>query len=630
LSGICGVVNLDGAPADVGMVQQMAAAAAYRGPDGISYWAEGCVAFAHLALHSTPEACREKQPLTSRDGRLVLVADARVDNRSDLINALASTGYLCQDDPTDADLILAAYQRWGADCGREIVGDYAFVMWDSRGQKLVCVRDAVGVRPLFYCQQGQTLYVASAISSVLAALPRTPSFNQPLIVDYLCWRFDRWIWETPYEGIHRVPPSYFLLAGPAGCQLQRYWSFGQAYQPHFRRDEEYIEHFRELFAEAVRCRLRSPGPAGPIGMTASGGLDSSSIVCMAHYLVDQGITPSGPAFLYSWACQNFRTGDEREYQAAVHARCHRFTARIFDADQYWEFQESGRDGGFPYDEPDAIGTRSSLTALLQQAREDGCRAMLWGDGGDEVLNPFAYAYPEVLLSLSTDHLLSEWPYYWKLHGLTLPGKIAWSLARPYVPQSWKESLRKWRRRQQAPIWLSQKWLGEAIRSESEFKLGRGAAAVGRTPARLLQNITRGFETAMLGHRDRSCAFHSIESRFPYLDRRLADYLLTVPVHLLSEHGLGKQVLRRAMNGILPNLIIARSGGAIADEAIGYGIQIAEKRKVDILIKSIDKHIKGGVRYPQVERELLGWVPGESEFPFRCVAVLYLVDWLNSE
>ncbi len=113
MSGICGMFNRDGAPVDPAVLRRMAEAAAHLGPDGIHYWTDGPLGLAHLALHTTAESIREQQPLLARQGESVLVADARVDNRDELMATLTAKGHLLQKEPTDADLILAAYEMWG-------------------------------------------------------------------------------------------------------------------------------------------------------------------------------------------------------------------------------------------------------------------------------------------------------------------------------------------------------------------------------------------------------------------------------------------------------------------------------------------------------------------------------------
>src|SRR5215212_5986209 len=150
MSGICGVIHLDGAPVEPEILKEMAKAAAHRGPDGIRYWTDDNAALAHLALNITPESLREQQPLVSCGNDLVLTADARIDNRGELIRALGAKGYLPEAEPTDGELILAAYRCWGEECPARLVGDFAFAIWDARRKRLFAARDALGGMRAFY------------------------------------------------------------------------------------------------------------------------------------------------------------------------------------------------------------------------------------------------------------------------------------------------------------------------------------------------------------------------------------------------------------------------------------------------------------------------------------------------
>src|ERR671911_296439 len=150
MSGICGMVNLDGAPIEPAALKKMARAAVHRGPDGIRYHTEGAVGLAHLALNITPESAREHQPLVSERGDLVLVADARIDNREELARILWGGGHLPDEPPTDAEIILEAYRRWGEGCPARLIGDFAFAIWDARRGRLFAARDAMAMRALYY------------------------------------------------------------------------------------------------------------------------------------------------------------------------------------------------------------------------------------------------------------------------------------------------------------------------------------------------------------------------------------------------------------------------------------------------------------------------------------------------
>src|SRR5690606_27032104 len=159
MSGICGVVNFQGAPVGEAALESMAAAAHHRGPDGIAFHRDGAVGIGHLSRHFTPESVHERQPLVCTVSEAVLTADARIDNREDLLRELglrtasrppasASSGPGAP--LSDADVILAAYRRWGIDCARHLIGDFAFAIWDGSRRQLFLARDPMAMRGLYY------------------------------------------------------------------------------------------------------------------------------------------------------------------------------------------------------------------------------------------------------------------------------------------------------------------------------------------------------------------------------------------------------------------------------------------------------------------------------------------------
>jgi asparagine synthase (glutamine-hydrolysing) len=167
MSGITGLYNLDGRPADDLLLRRMAAAIEHRGPDGIRYWVNGPVGLGHLMLQSTPESAHEKQPLANGDATLCLTLDGRVDNRSELRHGLESRGFSPRDD-SDAELVLRAYECWGEGCPNRLLGDFAFAIWDAGKRQLFCARDHVGVSPFYYHRSASLFAFGSEIRSLLA------------------------------------------------------------------------------------------------------------------------------------------------------------------------------------------------------------------------------------------------------------------------------------------------------------------------------------------------------------------------------------------------------------------------------------------------------------------------------
>jgi len=572
MSGICGIVNWDGKPVDPELLRKMADAAAYRGPDGINYWIEDNVGLAHLALHTTPESVREEQPLVNRRGDLVLVADARVDNRHELIKVLTAKGYLEEKDPTDADLIMAAYECWGEECPKEVVGDYAFAVWDTCRERLYCARDAIGVRPFVYCEDSDRFLFASSVSAILAALETAPLVNYPLLQDMIAGRFDRWVTETAYRTIFRLPQSYYLEGRSRGISLTRYWIIGTQVGPRYRSDEEYAEHFRELFTEAVRARVRS---VGPVGVAVSGGLDSSAIACMVEDLIVSRETPIDGR-LYSYVFDATPNADEREYVEVVIEACPHLEPTVFAGDGCWGLREFGSDNGYPLEEPELSVDRALFVALLRRLREDSCRTCLWGTWADQLQKSGVYAQPGMLRDVALADIPREIQHFWRCSH--------WASWRTYIP-----SIGLGLQRQLAH-WAE--GLGFLTSRELLSRVTEGGS-VDRLPAPLMESrvvraiyreLTSGLNSARFFAFDRATAYSGVEQRLPFLDRRLVDYVLRVPPRLFFRDGVTKYLLRHALRETLPEKILHRTGGAHITRLVERGLQEKEVGRVEELLE----------------------------------------------
>jgi asparagine synthase (glutamine-hydrolysing) len=280
MSGSVGVLHRYGRPATAAALEPMLAAALHRGPDGSSVRVDGPIAMAHQHMATTIEAAREEQPIADGLGRL-LVFDGRIDEYD---GATVGNGW-----PTsDAALVLSAWNAWGERCLSRLAGDFAFALWDLRDRSLFCARDPLGVQPFYYAERPDLFVWGRELGQVLAhpAVDRTPDegYAAELLTVYV--RSEQ---ATLYRGVRRLPPGHALLVDARGIRVFPYWDIDLAREIRYRRDDEYADHFRAAFEEAVKCRLRG---TGPIACHMSGGLDSSSIVVVAADLARRGAPPS--------------------------------------------------------------------------------------------------------------------------------------------------------------------------------------------------------------------------------------------------------------------------------------------------------------------------------------------------
>lgn len=257
MSGICGIIHLDGTPVERDHLERMAKPAAYRGPNGIHYHLDGPLGLACLSLDVTPDgtgACH-----LAREDRLGLffVADARLDNRDE---CAAGTGHLGGKSATDIELMLGALAHAGEKGPSRLLGDFAYALWDGRNRRLHLARDAMGLRPLYYRREENRILFASEVKQILA-VPGVPRrLNERAVAWHLCCM------QTPpgevfYSGIDEVRPAEEVVIDALGVKRSRiFWQPDPEARIRYQDERDYAAHLRDILTTSVRARLRARDP----------------------------------------------------------------------------------------------------------------------------------------------------------------------------------------------------------------------------------------------------------------------------------------------------------------------------------------------------------------------------------
>ena len=301
MSGVFGLYYRNQQMLDREALDRMGRSMRHRGPDGIEMWYGNHAGIGNCMFHTTPEAVGETTPYVDEGSGLVITADARIDAREELAEKLGMSGYL-RNGISDSQLILAAYGQWHTNCVNYLLGDFAFLIWDSRRQQLFCARDHLGVKPLYYHISDHVFVAATEVRAILE-VPQVPKcVNEARIADFLVEQLegvDKT--STFYEAVIRLPPAHTLVVSPENAALENYWELDPEYEHGDQTDEEYVEAFHELFEKAVCDRLRCNGR---VTSMLSGGVDSSYVVGTARQvmrrkgsdllLVYSGVTDGDP------------------------------------------------------------------------------------------------------------------------------------------------------------------------------------------------------------------------------------------------------------------------------------------------------------------------------------------------
>ena len=591
MSAIVGLYNSDGKPVDKVNVSRMLDSLAHRGPDGAGLWSDGSIGLGHRMLWTTPESIHEKQPISNQSGDIVITADARIDNREELIAILRLNGSaLCS--ITDSQVILAAYEKWGEGCAEKLLGDFAFVIWDARRQKLFCARDHFGVKPFYYYLLSGKFFVFASEIKALLSHPEVPRrLNEVRVGEYLASMFDDKT-ITFYAGVLRLPPAHSLTVSPAGTELQQYWSLDPSRELQLGSDDAYAEAFRELFIKAVHCRLRT---AFPVGSTLSGGMDSSSVTCVARRLLARD---GGQRLLtFSAIFDEVSQCDERPFINAVLAQ-NSLEPHYVHGDQISPLADL--DQVLWHQDEAFYAPNLFLTwNLYGAAKEQDVRILLDGFDGDTTvlhgegyLDELAYAGQWFALaaeisayartfSISSRRLL--WSYAWR-YGLD-----------PMISrsQTLKLMLRIWRtlsRRRESvdrPAWSANlnpvfvQCIDLAERRKALLQAGLNPPRTERENH--YRKLTWGIMPFTLEVLERAAAAFGIEPRFPFWDKRLVEFCLALPPQQKVNGGWTRIVLRRALADILPVDVQWRGSKSNLGPNFEHGLLTYERKRLEEVI-----------------------------------------------
>jgi asparagine synthase (glutamine-hydrolysing) len=442
--------------------------------------------------------------------------------------------------------VVRAYQCWGQECPRHIIGDFAFALWDGRRRELFCARDVLGIRPFYFHSDGRTFLCASEPHQLFehGTVPRRP--NEGMIAEYLA-AAPTSLEETLFKGISRLPPAHCLEVGREGIRQFRYWDIDPAKQISYTNDQEYAEHFFALFEEAVRCRLRS---SHRLGSELSGGLDSSSVVSMVGWLREHGSSPDVGFETFSVVFPGLAC-DEREYIAAVTKRWG-FPSNLVPAQvsaPYFYAEQARRYKDFP-DYPSSVMSYPLKTV----AGRKGIRVLLSGDGGDQWLDGSCYHYADLLRRLRIGDAIRQA----RCDARTLSaGRVAGPLLHcgvlPLIPQPIKSVLR----RPLTPDWVDERWATRTGLSERLRQRASLSAPANFAQRDLYRTLTDGWAAHGNETGDRALAALQVEQRHPLDDRRIIEFALALPERQRRRGEERRFILRGAMRGLLPESVRRR-------------------------------------------------------------------------
>ena len=536
---------------------------AHRGPDGEG-WREfetpgGPLALGHrrLAIIDLTEA--GQQPMVYRK-RYWLVFNGEIYNYIELRQELKQHGHVFQTD-SDSEVLLAAFAQWQEACLDHLIGMFSFVVWDSETQQIFAARDRFGIKPLYYRSSELGLAFSSEIKQLLALPGVTRRMNIPRVRDFLSSGISDHTAETMFSDVRQI------RGGECASIDVRRWRSGQPAT--IRRwydvlasgstdisEDEAGQQFRALLTDSVRMHLRSDVP---VGSCLSGGLDSSSIVCLMDRLL--GETGQSTRINTISACYAEKSVDERPYMEAVirTTRCNpQFVFPI--ASDAFDLAEKIT---WHQDEPYGSTSIFAQWCVFEAARRTGVKVMLDGQGADEQLagyhGCFGYYVADLVRHGRLISLVRTFIERRNFHGLGISEQVKTALL-PLMPPRLASLVRRRRQAFTQHDWMRSEVFEPLSQQAGAFDTALSELGLDdvKDIGQLCVALTHGSNLAMLLHwEDRSSMAHGIEARVPFLDHRLVEFSIGLGAHHKIVYGDTKRVLRRAMEGILPPTIVNR-------------------------------------------------------------------------
>ena len=542
MCGISGILRAGGEPVPPGLIDAMIATLRHRGPDGEgTYFAPG-IAFGHTRLAILDLTSASDQPFIDDEAGLALSFNGEIYNYLELRDELKALGQSFRS-AGDTEVLLRAYQQWGAGCLGKLNGMFAFALWDAKKRKLLLARDRFGEKPLYIARSAKGLVFASEMKAILAARPELRTPNERAIYRYLARGDLDLDHESFFAGIESLPGGCYLELDSEGRgDVRRYWEPREEKAPVSRA--EAVERFRELLFDSVRIRLRSDVP---VGSSLSGGLDSSSIVSTIH------------------AEKTTRSVHQKTFSARFHSKAHdegRFievvTYRVeADSHDVWVEPEKFIDEfellQHHQEEPMASASPFAQWLVMRLARENNTTVLLDGQGADEILAGYDQAHGMFLAHWlrrgRIDKVLREAASYGRRYrSLREPFQFA---AYYSLPGGFRDRLveRYYRSASVVSAELHRRFAPAHVDAPAPF------------PDRLRNELVRWQTTTQLPeflrYADRNSMAFSREVRLPFLDHRLAEFCFGLPPDLLLKGATTKVILREAMRGIVPDKILDR-------------------------------------------------------------------------
>ncbi|MFI5145388.1 MAG: asparagine synthase (glutamine-hydrolyzing) [Ignavibacteria bacterium] len=541
MCGISGIFNINGAPVDEQKLIKMNELIHHRGPDGQGVFVDNNLGIGSNRLAIIDLRKIADQPMYDASGRYVIVYNGEIFNYVEVRAELVAKGYKFNNN-SDTEVILNAYIEYGENCLEKLNGMWSFAIWDKQERKLFCSRDRYGIKPFYYYKDNNIFIFGSEIKQLLyLGVPKIP--DEEIIYDYLVFNFIDHTEKCFFKNIYKLPAGHYINASDKTFEVKRWYNLSTEKDNH-TESKQLISKFGEMLHDSVRLRLRSDVE---VGSCLSGGLDSTSIVCLMHdILKEENKTANQKTYT---ACYDDKEIDERKYVEEVIKQTSSTKYYLFPDSN--ELLEDFDKLVYHQDEPFNSSSIFSQWCVFKKIHETKIKVVLDGQGSDEILLGYFSFFPFFLKRrmINPISFLNE---YFRGIATSQLGFSKFSANFAYFNTPF---IRYKHVKNEALKVINQDFLNSFDR-KGLFHRMNGAKNLEINRLANLWNISL---PSLLRYEDKNSSAFSVEARLPFLDHRLVELIFSLPFQLLIKNGWTKYILRESMKNKIPDDIRLRKG-----------------------------------------------------------------------
>jgi len=591
MCGICGIYNFNKEKrADQATIKRMCDILKHRGPDDEGYYFSENIGLGHRRL-SVIDIEGGHQPMSNEDNTIWIIQNGEIYNYLELRNKLVSEGHTFKT-RSDTEVILHLYEKLGFDCVDELNGMFAFAIWDARKRILFLARDRLGIKPLYYYIDNEKLIFASEIKAILEESSLKAKVNQEGLRDYLTFQFCLGE-KTLFKDIKKLLPGHKIIISNKKIKIKKYWDLDFTIDTQHKKDY-FVDKLKMLIEGAVRLRLRSDVP---IGVHLSGGIDSTTVCCIASSLCNNQLKTFTGGF------NDGKAFNETHYARVVSKFSQTSYHEVFPTPS--DFIKNFNRMIYFLDEP-AAGPGVFPQYFVSRLAKQNVKVVLGGQGGDEIFGGYSrylIAYFEECIrgAIFGTQERAEFVATFESILPNLPQLVGYE---PLLQYFWQEGLfedmdRRYFRLIRKDVGIKDLISRKAFNTNGDYHpLKTFQGLFNRPGLSSLVNKMLNFDMktllpALLQVEDRTSMAASLESRVPLLDHRIAELAASLPPVIKYKGGQAKYILKQAVKNIIPKEILDRK------DKMGFPVPLSQwyKGPLKNFVKDIlldDKTRKRGI------------------------------------